>query len=115
MTLDVRAPETADIDHLARLWHAGWHDAHGSLVPPAWARARPLKLFRERVATALAEMRVIGPAGGPLGFFLLRDAELWHFHVARAARGTGLAAALMREAEAELARRGVATAWLDCA
>jgi ribosomal protein S18 acetylase RimI-like enzyme len=111
----IRPAEASDLDHLARLWHGGWHDAHASLVPPAWARARSLELFRARVAAAHAEMRVIGPPGAPLGFFLLRGEELWHFYVAPAARGTGAAAALMGEAEAELSRRGTATAWLDCA
>ena len=68
----VRAIEKAELDHLARLWHEGWHDAHGSLVPQPWARARPLELFRERVTAARAEIRVIGPRGAPVGFFLLR-------------------------------------------
>ena len=111
----VRAIDEAELDHLARLWHEGWHDAHGSLVPPGWARARPLELFRERVTAARDEMRVIGPTGAPLGFFLLRGAELYQFYVARAARGSGMAAALLTQAEAELAARGVTTAWLDCA
>ena len=46
----------------------------------------------------------------PLGFFMLKGAELYQFCVARAARGTGTAAALMAQAEAELGRRGVTTA-----
>src|SRR2546423_8015810 len=110
-----RTIEQAEFDHLARLWHEGWHDAHGSLVPPAWARARPLELFRERVTAARDEMRVIGPPGAPLGLFMLRGAELWQFYVAREARGTGVAAALLTQAEAALACNGVTTAWLDCA
>ncbi|MGB9369112.1 MAG: GNAT family N-acetyltransferase [Xanthobacteraceae bacterium] len=36
------------------------------------------------------------------------------FYVARAARGSGVANALMEAAEAELARRGVTTPWLAC-
>ena len=83
-------------------------------MPPPWARARPLELFRERVTAARDEMRVIGPRGAPLGFFMLRGEELWQFYVAPAARGAGVAAALMAQAEAELARRGVARPWLDC-
>ncbi len=110
----MRSAEAHELDHLAQLWHEGWHDAHGSLVPPGWARARSLSSFRERLA-ALPETRVVGPAGSPLGFFMLRGEELWQFYVARAARGTGAATALMAHAEAELVRRGVATAWLDCA
>ncbi|TMI99812.1 MAG: GNAT family N-acetyltransferase [Alphaproteobacteria bacterium] len=113
--MQIRAPQAADLDHLARLWHEGWHDAHAALVPPAWARARPLELFHERVAAAHAGMRVTGPPGTPLGFFMLRGEELWQFYLARPARGTGIAAALMAQAEAELARRGIVAPWLDCA
>src|SRR5207248_1524157 len=85
------------------------------LVPPAWARARPLELFRERLAAATGDLQVMGPPGAPLGLFMLRGAELWQFHVARAARGSGVAGALMAQAETELARRGFTTGWLDCA
>src|SRR5256885_278794 len=84
----VRPAEAAEIDDLARLWHEGWHDAHGSLVPPAWARARSRLSFRERLAAPLADTRVIGPVGAPLGFFMLRGEELWQFYVA--ARGARL-------------------------
>jgi GNAT superfamily N-acetyltransferase len=46
---------------------------------------------------------------------MLKDDELYQFYLARQARGTGLAAALIADAEALLAARGVATAWLACA
>ena len=45
---------------------------------------------------------------------MLKGDELYQFYVARAARGSGVADALMEAAEAELARRGVATPWLAC-
>jgi GNAT superfamily N-acetyltransferase len=41
--------------------------------------------------------------------------ELYQFYVASEARGTGVAAALMADAEAQLAARGIETAWLACA
>jgi ribosomal protein S18 acetylase RimI-like enzyme len=40
---------------------------------------------------------------------------VYQFYVAEAARGTGVASALMADAEATLAARGVDTAWLACA
>ena len=46
---------------------------------------------------------------------MLRGEELYQFYVAAEARGTGLAAALIKDAEARLAARGAETAWLDCA
>ncbi len=96
-------PSTAEIDHLARLWHEGWHDAHASLAPPGLVRARTLDSFRERMAAALADTFVIGPPGAPSGFFMLKDDELYQFYVAREARGSGIAAALIADAEARLA------------
>ena len=114
MTRAVRAADVGEIDHLARLWHEGWQDAHAALAPPGLVRARTLESFRERLAAALADTFVIGPPGAPSGFYMLKGDELYQFYVARAARGSGVAAALIADAEARLAGRGVATAWLAC-
>jgi len=84
-------------------------------VPPALVAARTVASFRERLAAALPDTFVAGPRGAPLGLFVLKGDELYQFFLARAARGTGFAADLMTQAEAELERRGVTTAWLDCA
>lgn len=48
-------------------------------------------------------------------FFMLRDDELYQLFVARSARGTGVAAVLIDDAEARLAARGMKTACLHCA
>ena len=111
----VRAAEAHEIDHLARLWHEGWQDAHATLAPPGLVRARTLESFRDRLGAALADTRVAGPAGAATGLCMLKDDELYQLYVARAARGTGVAAALLADGEARLAERGVATAWLACA
>ena len=113
--MDIRTAEADDIDHLARLWHEGWNDGHGTLVPAALVRARTLESFAARIAAALPDTFVAGPPGAPAGSFMLKGDELCRFFVARFARGSGFAASLLTAAEAELARRGVAAAWLDCA
>jgi GNAT superfamily N-acetyltransferase len=113
--MNVRALEAQEIDHLARLWHEGWNDAHGKLAPEGLVRARTLELFRERLAAALDDTRVIGPPGAPLGLCMIKDDELYQLYVARHVRGTGAAAALIADGEARLAARGFATAWLACA
>jgi GNAT superfamily N-acetyltransferase len=113
--MSVRAAEAGEIDHLARLWHEGWNDAHGKLAPAGLVRARTLDSFRERLAAALEDTRVIGPAGAPLGLCMIKDDELYQLFVARQARGTGVAAALIADGEARLAERGFSTAWLACA
>jgi GNAT superfamily N-acetyltransferase len=110
-----RSLDQADIEPLAQLWHEGWNDAHGSLAPEGLVRARTLPLFRERLAAALADTRVIGRVGAPLGLCMLKDDELHQLYVAREARGSGIAAVLIAEGEARLAARGLTTAWLACA
>lgn len=67
------------------------------------------------MADMIASVRVAGPAGNPLGFYMNSGDELSQLFVAAEARGKGVAAALIADAERELAGRGVETAWLSCA
>lgn len=115
MAMDPRDAHPDEIDALATVWCDGWHDAHAAIVPAALARQRTVESFRDRLRAALAETRAIGERGAPLGFTILKADELYQFYVARAARGTGVAARLMADAERRLAAGGVATAWLACA
>ena len=114
-SMSVRAADVGEIDHLARLWHQGWNDAHATLALAGLVRARTLDSFRDRLAAALADTFAIGPPGAPSGFYMLKGDELYQFYVAREARGSGVAAELLADAEARLADCGVATAWLACA
>jgi ribosomal protein S18 acetylase RimI-like enzyme len=113
--MDVRAASAAELDHLARLWHDIWYETHAHLMPPALVRLRTLDNFRDRVKSASALLRVVGPTGAPVGFCIVKGDELFQLWVAPQARGTGAAAALMADAEASLAASGVRTAWLACA
>ena len=45
----------------------------------------------------------------------MKDDELYQLFVTARARGSGVAAALVTDAEARLSARGVTTAWLACA
>jgi GNAT superfamily N-acetyltransferase len=113
--MHVRRAEEADIDHLARVWYDGWRDAHAKIVPGELARARTLESFRSRLAEALSRVRVVGAPGAPGGFSMLKGDELYQLYVSAQARGSGVAAALIADAEERLAESGVTTAWLDCA
>ena len=113
--MTTRPADPSETGALARLWYDGWQDAHAAILPPALARARTRESFAERMAAALADVRVIGPQGAPLGFAMLKGDELYQFYVASEARGAGIAAALMADAETQLSARGVETAWLACA
>jgi GNAT superfamily N-acetyltransferase len=111
----VRPLDPEDIVPLARLWHDGWQDGHAAIVPAEFARHRTLERFEARLPAGEGEAWVTGPAGAPLGFYLLKGDELNQFYVAAAARGTGVATALIADAEARLAGKGEAIAWLTCA
>jgi GNAT superfamily N-acetyltransferase len=113
--MTVRAAEDFEIDHLAKLWFHAWHESHAHLVPPTLTRLRTLDSFRSRLQADLSNIRVVGPRGGPVGFSVVKGDELYQLFVSAPSRGSGVATALMADAEGRLAERGVETAWLTCA
>ena len=115
MTMSVRPVEAAEIDHLAKVWYDGWQDAHARILPAELTRIRTLESLRDRLQAALANVRAVGPFPTPFGFCMLKGDELYQLYVSAEARGTGVAAALVADAEAQLAADGVALAWLACA
>jgi len=114
-TMDVRPAEEHEIDHLAQVWFDGWHGSHASIVPAALTRLRTRENFRDRLRAALPDIRVVGPAGSPVGFCVVKGDELYQLFVSAEARGSGAAAALIADGEARLSASGVKTAWLACA
>jgi GNAT superfamily N-acetyltransferase len=113
--MDVRAAQEQEIDQLARLWHDGWHEAHAPIVPEELTRLRTLASFGDRLGAALPNVRVVGPPGAPVGFCIVQGDELYQLFVSSDSRGSGVAAALVADAEARLSAAGVETAWLACA
>lgn len=114
-SLIIRPAEASEIDALAQLWHGGWQDAHAAVLPAELARLRTLGSFAERLPGMLPDVRVIGNPGAPLGFCAIKHDELDQLFVAPEGRGTGMAAALVADAERRLAANGVTAAWLACA
>jgi ribosomal protein S18 acetylase RimI-like enzyme len=111
----VRAADPAEVDHLARVWFDGWQDAHLQILPAELRRFRTLESFRDRLHTALTQVRVVGARGAPLGFAIVKNDELYQLYVTAASRGAGVAAALIADAETLIAQSGADTAWLACA
>jgi len=114
----VTAPRRATPDELpalARLWEAGWHDAHDGLVPPALVALRTSESFRERLWSMGDALRIAGPPGDPLGLCVVKGEDIDQLYVAPAARGTGLAATLLANGEARLAAAGVSVGAIACA
>lgn len=111
----IRPARGIDLDRLAHVWHEGWRDGHLAIVPDALARVRTLENFRERLQAGLTDVRVVIVDDLIVGFSMLKGDELYQFYVAAEARGSGIAATLIDDAELALAWRGVTTAWLACA
>lgn len=111
----VRRPERSELDRLARIWHDGWQDAHATILPEALKRLRTLASFRERIEAGMADTRVTGAIGAPLGLCSIKRDELYQLYVTPEARGTGVARALVADAEARIAEGGADRAWLACA
>lgn len=111
----VRVAEISEIEPLAKIWYDGWRDAHAAIVPAELAQVRTLDSFRQRLRAALPNAWTFGPAGAPVGFYMLKGEELDQLFVAAESRGTGVAAMLIADAEERLRASGVAVAWLACA
>jgi GNAT superfamily N-acetyltransferase len=113
--ISVRAAESAEVDQLALVWYEAWHEAHAPIVPAELTRLRTLGSFRQRLRDALPNIRVVGPPGAPVGFCITKGDELYQLFVSAPSRGSGIAAALIADAELRLYASGIATAWLACA
>lgn len=111
----IRDARPADLAPLARLWFAGWHEAHAAILPAELVRARSHVRLRRRLGELQRDARVLDGPGGPLGFCIVRGDELHQLYVDARARGQGAAAALLADAERRIAAHGAATAWLACA
>lgn len=110
----MRPPLEVDIEPLTDLWHSGWLDGHEAVVPAALARLRTRRNFRDRLLARWDGFRIAGQAGAPLGFHLVVADELNQFYVSATARGTGLASAMMADAESRFRVARIRRAWLSC-
>jgi GNAT superfamily N-acetyltransferase len=108
----VRKATADDVDTVAAIWFTGWQDGHLGNVPAELAAQRREERFVPWARERLDGMWV-GEAGGRvLGFVVVVDDEVEQVYVDRSARGSGLAAVLLRAAEAEVRRAGHRQAWL---
>src|SRR5262245_41127838 len=102
----VRVADAGELDQLATIWYDAWQDAHAQILPAELKRARTWESFRQRLAAALPSVRVVGPPGAPVALCMIKGDELYQLFVSASARGVGVAAALLAEAEARLAAAG---------
>lgn len=108
-------PDQTHIAEAARIWGAGWHDAHAVIVPKQLVEVRTLSSFLVRLESNLQRTRIGVHGDEVLGFCIVKDDELDQMYVSHKARGHGLAQLLMADAENRLRNSGYTSAWLACA
>jgi putative acetyltransferase len=108
----IRKATADDIEAVARIWHSGWRDGHIGHVPPGLVQHRRRDQFVVRTRDRIDQMWVVQADGAVLGFVVVKDDEVEQLYVDAPARGTGIAAALLRKGEEEIRRAGHRRAWL---
>jgi GNAT superfamily N-acetyltransferase len=106
----LRPATSDDVEAIATLWHAGWPDGHLGNVPDELLNHRQLTDFRRLVPPRI-NTTTVAESDGVVGFVIFHDDEVEQMYVARSARGTGVAAALLTYAEEAIATQ-YDRAWL---
>jgi len=107
----LRPASSGDIERISDIWHRGWRDGHLGRVPAPLLRHRRPQDFLALVPPRLERTTVatLGPV--VVGFVTVHDDEVEQVYVDDAARGGGVADALLAHSEAVIcARRD--RAWL---
>ncbi|HEX9993219.1 MAG TPA: GNAT family N-acetyltransferase [Acidimicrobiales bacterium] len=108
----VRPATAADAPAIAAIWHAGWGDGHLGNVPDELVPLRTAASFAERAGERWPDALVAEAGGEVAGFVIVTGDEVEQVYVAAAHRGSGLADALMDEAERRVRDGGHPSAWL---
>ncbi len=108
----LRSAEAQDAGEIAEIWRLGWQDGHLGLVPEELVDVRTGASFRTRASARISDTTVATVDGAVVGFVMVVDDEVEQVYVAAARRGTGVAKALIGEAERQVEANGHAKAWL---
>ncbi|MFC7363006.1 GNAT family N-acetyltransferase [Nocardioides astragali] len=109
----IRPATGADMAAVADLWHEGWHAGHAGHVPDGLTALRTLEAFHARTPTRVADTTVaLDEADELMGFVTVVGDEVEQLFVGPDARGSGVAAQLLAEAEGQVAAAGHPEAWL---
>jgi len=108
----LRRGNEQDARDIAEIWHLGWQDGHQGFVPQELLTTRTEESFRARASKRAGEATLAVVSGAVAGFVIVVDDEVEQLYVAAHYRGTGVADALMREAERQVRANGHCKAWL---
>jgi len=111
----LRRARAGDATEVAEIWRLGWRDGHLGLVPQELVEARTDESFRARASERAGEMTVAVVDGAVAGFIVVVKDEVEQVYVSARHRGTGVAGALMGEAERQVRANGHSKGWLAVA
>lgn len=111
-TVTLRQASADDAPAIADIWHLGWRDGHLGFVPQELIAARHEGSFRTRAAQRVGDTTVAVVDGKVAGFVMVVGDEVEQVYVAASHRGTGVADALLAEAERQVTRAGHSSVWL---
>jgi ribosomal protein S18 acetylase RimI-like enzyme len=112
VNLTLRPATADDASSVAQIWHDGWRDGHLGNVPDGLVALRTPESFGERATKRVDDTMVAVVDGAVAGFIMIADDEVEQVYVSVAHRGTGVAAALLAEAERLVGASGHSQAWL---
>jgi GNAT superfamily N-acetyltransferase len=110
--ITLRRAVLQDAGSIAVIWHLGWQDGHLGNVPEELTAVRDEDSFRTRAARRIDDTTVAVVAGEVAGFTMVVGSEVEQVYVAAEHRGTGVADALLDDAERQVRDAGHDTAWL---
>ena len=110
--LRIRWATPADGPFVADIWCAGWPDGHLGHVPEELVAVRTEESFRRRAAERVPDTVVAEVEGSVAGFTMIVDEEVEQVYVAATHRGSGVADALLTDAEERIRAAGHSRAWL---
>jgi ribosomal protein S18 acetylase RimI-like enzyme len=110
--MHLRPATPEDAEAVAAIWSAGWVDGHLGNVPDELVAVRTPESFATRAPQRVGDTTVAEVDGVVVGFTMVHGDEVDQVYVAPAARGSGVAAALLDEAAQRIAAAGHARAWL---
>jgi GNAT superfamily N-acetyltransferase len=108
----LRPATVEDAGAVADIWYHGWCDGHLGHVPDYLLAARTRESFDQRAPQRVGDTVVAIVDDAVAGFVMVVGDEVEQVYIAERHRGTGVAAALLAEAERLVEAGGHERAWL---